>query len=395
MNELERIPFGFNEVALNKRRQWIKDKGLNWEPCSPELTGSMRGLIENHVGQVSIPLGLAGPCVIDGTYAKGTYYIPVATMEGTLVLSMSRGFHAAALCGGMQTQHVQQTLSRSPIFSFKSLETLNTFSHWIDEKFAALKEVAERNTSHGKLLRIDQYQVHNNLILDFIYTTAEAAGQNMTTFCTHAVCKFIQSTLEHQLSFSYLLESNFNSDKNPSTKVLLTGRGHKVVATCTLSAEVCHTIFNSSPQKFADGMRIARYGSALANILGVNFHVANALAAIYLATGQDCACVSENAIGLFDVVYLPENDSLQCVLTMPSITVGTVGGGTVLPQQQANLKLINCLGENSSKRLAELVCASALALEMSLGAAVVANEFAQAHLLYGRKRKRRKVHAEV
>ena len=116
MNQEEKNPFGFSELSFNKRRQWMKDQGLNWESCSPELMGSMRGLIENHVGQISVPLGLAGPCVIDGSYVKGTYYIPVTTLEGTLVLFMSRGFYAAVQCGGIQTKHIQQKLLRSPFF---------------------------------------------------------------------------------------------------------------------------------------------------------------------------------------------------------------------------------------------------------------------------------------
>ena len=96
----------------------------------------------------------------------------------------------------------------------------------------------------------------------------------------------------------------------------------------------------------------------------------NALTAIYLATGQDCACVSENAAALFSSVYLPERDAFQCMLTLPSIALETIGGSTMLSQQHANLKLINCIGENSSKRLAELIGASALALEISLGTAI-------------------------
>ena len=118
----------------------------------------------------------------------------------------------------------------------------------------------------------------------------------------------------------------------------------------------------------------------------------NALTEIYLDTEQDCACVSENAAALFDSVYLPERDALQCIFTLPS----TIGGGTMLPQQHANLKLINCIGENASKRLAELIGVSALALEISLGAAIVTHTFAQVHLsLHERKKERRKSYAEI
>lgn len=394
MNVSDRIPFGWDEAAWQRRQQWMQERGLSWKACPPELTGSLRGLIENPIGQVTLPLALAGPCVIKGTYAQGTYYIPVVTTEGTLCLSMTRGFMVTAESGGIETQHVQQILSRSPIFSFRRLQDVTTFSQWITAQFPLLKQVAETQTDHGILLRIDQYQIHDRLILDFVYTTAEAAGQNMVTFCTYEVCQFIQSQLSH-IEFSYLLESNFNSDKNPSTKNLLMGRGHKVIATCTLPASVCQSMLNCEPQQLVEGMRMANYGSALANIVGINLHLANALTAIYLATGQDCACVSENAIGLLDSMYLHDTNSVKVVLTMPSITVGTVGGGTILPQQQVNLGLMNCLGKDSSKRLAELVCASALALEISLGAAIAANEFAQAHLRYGRRRKRRKAHAPI
>lgn len=391
MDISEKIPSGFNELALERRKKWIKDKNLDWRLCDPNLKGSMHGLIENHIGQISIPLGLAGPLKIEGAYAKGTFYVPLATLEGTLALSMTRGLITTSLSGGIKTQHVKQELSRSPIFSFDSFENKMFFSKWIVDNFKSIKSIAEKETNFGRLLRIEQYHIHEHLILDFVYTTGEAAGQNMTTFCTFAACEFIKHSLSDKFNLSYLIECNFNSDKNASSKTLIQTRGHSVISSCIISNEICQKVLGCTTKEMADSWNFGRYGNTLANCVGLNLHNANALSAIYLATGQDCACVAENSCGIVDFIYSQETKNLKCILTMPSISVGTVGGGTLLPQQQANLKLLNCLGKDSSKKLAEIICASSLALEISLGAAITNNSFTRAHKIFGRKKERTSV----
>jgi hydroxymethylglutaryl-CoA reductase (NADPH) len=139
-----------------------------------------------------------------------------------------------------------------------------------------------------------------------------------------------------------------------------------------------------SAKDYVDGWIQCTRGSQEAGIFGMNMHVANALTAIYMATGQDVASVVENAGGIISY-EIRNSDDLYATITMPSITVGTVGGGTRLRQARKNLELLGCTGKDSSKKLAEIVCACALALELSLGGAIVSDEFAFSHAKYGRK----------
>ncbi|MDK1030248.1 MAG: hydroxymethylglutaryl-CoA reductase, partial [Anaerolineae bacterium] len=189
------------------------------------------------------------------------------------------------------------------------------------------------------------------------------------TIATAEACRYIHENYSSKNRYRYLIESNFNSDKNPAYKTLLLGRGHQVVASAQISNRNLKRIFRSTTENFLDGYRQLTVGSLLAGVVGLNLHVSNALTAIYLATGQDTACVSENSVGIM-TCEIRNGDDLYITLSMPSITVGTVGGGTRLLQQRKNLEMLKCTAKNSSKKLAEIVCASALDLELSLGGAI-------------------------
>ncbi|MCH7858691.1 MAG: hydroxymethylglutaryl-CoA reductase [Candidatus Marinimicrobia bacterium] len=375
---------GYSRKDTDTRKKWLaKHTGIELDDTLRNEPEDLKGIIENHVGFMNIPMAIASPLVINGSYAKGEFCVPICTLEGTLALSMSRGMLATALSGGITTRHIKQELSRSPVFIFETIDESGPFLEWVNKQHRKIKKVAESTTKHGKLLRIDKYTSHNTLILDFVYYTAEASGQNMVTIATSAACKYIQENYSSKNGFRYLIESNFNSDKNPAYKTLLLGRGHHVVASTIISNRTLKRIFRSSTENFLDGYRQLTIGSLLAGVVGLNLHVANALTAIYLATGQDTACVSENSIGIM-TCEMRNGDDLFLALSMPSITVGTVGGGTRLVQQKKNLEILGCTGKNSSKKLAEIICASALALELSLGGAILSNEFAVSHLNYGR-----------
>jgi hydroxymethylglutaryl-CoA reductase (NADPH) len=378
-------PRGFEEEDTQKRLQWLEDKtGVRLDEVEPDQISDYRGIIENHVGSVKMPMAVAGPLVLSGSYAQGEYYVPICTLEATLSMSMSRGLYLTSLSGGIKTRHLKQELSRSPVFIFDDIEDAPEFKLWLEQNFEQIKIAAESTTNHGKLLRIDPYLIQNSVILDFVYSTAEAAGQNMVTIATQAACQYIQEDYDCGKPFHYFIESNFNCDKNPATKTILLGRGHQVTASTLIKGRYLKRVLRADAAHYVRGWRQCGRGSQLAGVVGMNMHVSNALAAIYLATGQDVACVSENALGSMDM-EVRNGEDLYASLTMPSLTVGTIGGGTGLGQQRRNLELLGCVGENSSKMLAEIVCAAALGLELSLGASVLTNEFAQAHDRY-RKR---------
>ena len=383
MNKLT-PPRGYAQADTEARKTWLKEQAGHQVPDfaldDPE---NLKGLIENHVGFVGLPQSISGPLKIDGTYAQGDFYVPLCTVEGTLTISMTRGFYLTHRSGGIKTRHVKQELSRAPIFRFQEIEQALNFMEQVDEHYDEIKAAAESTTKHGKLLRIDKIPIHNRVILDFIYHTAEAAGQNMVTMSTDAACRYIVDKLSNGSPYKYYVESNYNADKNPAHRSLIKGRGHHVIASFQIPNRVLKKLLRVTADEIVEALVDKHLGSQMAGLLGMNLHVANALAALYLALGQDVACVAENAIGI--ATYEKRGDDLYATLSMPSLTVGTVGGATRLNAQRANLELVGCAGgEHSSRKLAEIICASALALEISLAGAIVSNEFAEAHAKFGR-----------
>lgn len=377
-------PRGYTPDDIERRRQWLAQRtAAAVPPFRLDEPEQLQGLCENQIGYIGIPLSIAGPLRIHGRHAQGEFYIPLCTLEGTLALSMTRGLLVTYMSGGIHVRHIKQELSRCPIFTFEDHGDAARFLVWVDEHTPAIRAAAEATTRHGKLLRIDHHPIHNRVILDCVYHTAEAAGQNMVTLATEAACQFIMDSFRAERPFHYLIESNFSADKNPAYRSLLNGRGHHVIATCRIRGSVLKRLLRVNAAELAACFTDLHIGSQLGGVLGLNLHLANTLAAIYLATGQDVACVAENSVGLCHGEQ--DGDDFVGSLSLPSLTVGTVGGATRLHQQRANLELLGCTGPDSSKKLAEIICGAAFGLELSLAGAIVSHEFADAHAMFGRK----------
>ena len=374
------IPKGYANEDTDKRLDWLRDKiGFNYDTDLSTTPEDLKGIIENHIGFMKIPMAVAGPLKIEGKYANGEYYVPICTLEGTLALSMTRGMIATHRCDGIRVSHIKQELSRAPVFTFDNLNKSADFMSWIDKNFKEIKSVAESTTNHGKLLRIDQYPIQNYVILDFILDTGNAAGQNMVTLAAKTSCDYIKE----KTGAEFFLESGFNSDKKASARNMIMGRGHSVIAETTISNSVIRSILDVDISNLKKYQEIGPTTTRLAGTEGCHLHISNALTAIYLATGQDTACVAENSIGHYQIE--PQENDVKFRLTLPSMTIGTVGGGTRLSPQQQNLKLLGCdTGDTAARKLAEIICASALALEISLFSALASHTFTRAHMKYGR-----------
>ena len=379
-NNKKMIPKGYANEDTDKRVDWLSDKiGFNYDTDLSTTPEDLKGIIENHIGFMKIPMAVAGPLKIEGKYAKGEYYVPICTLEGTLALSMTRGMIATHRCDGIRVSHIKQELSRAPVFTFDNLNKSADFMSWIDKNFKEIKSVAESTTNHGKLLRIDQYPIQNYVILDFILDTGNAAGQNMVTLAAKTSCDYIKE----KTGAEFFLESGFNSDKKASARNMIMGRGHSVIAETTISNSVIRSILDVDISNLKKYQEIGPTTTRLAGTEGCHLHISNALTAIYLATGQDTACVAENSIGHYQIE--PQENDVKFRLTLPSMTIGTVGGGTRLSPQQQNLKLLGCdTGDTAARKLAEIICASALALEISLFSALASHTFTRAHMKYGR-----------
>ena len=379
-NNKKMIPKGYASKDTDKRLDWLSEKiGFDYDSDLSITPEDLKGIIENHIGFMKIPMAVAGPLKIDGKYAKGEYYVPICTLEGTLAISMTRGMIATHRCDGIRVSHIKQELSRAPVFTFDNLNKSADFMSWIDENFSEIKSIAESTTNYGKLLRIDQYPIQNYVILDFILDTGNAAGQNMVTLAAKNSCDYIKE----KTGSEFFLESGFNSDKKASARNMIMGRGHSVIAETTISNSVIRSILDVDIANLKKYQEIGPTTTRLAGTEGCHLHISNALTAIYLATGQDTACVAENSIGHYQIE--PQENDVKFRLTLPSMTIGTVGGGTRLSPQQQNLKLLGCdTGDTAARKLAEIICASALALEISLFSALASHTFTRAHMKYGR-----------
>lgn len=383
MTELKRnrIPRGYEPEDSDRRVEWLKDqKKINIEEVPLDNTNELKGIIENHIGYMKLPMAIAGPLDLKGEYANGEYMVPICTLEGTLSASMNRGMYATSLCDGITTQHYRQELSRAPVFIFDNLRSSKEFQVWVEKNKEKIAKVAESTTQHGKIIKINQYPIQNYVILDFVLDTGNAAGQNMVTLAAKVACDFIKEKTGNK----FFLESNLNSDKKASIRNMLLGRGHGVIAETTISSSVMNRVLGVDPKQLNKYWSFFPIISSMAGTIGNGIHISNALTAIYLATGQDTACVAENSIGHFEINEV--DDGLSFRLTLPSLTIGTVGGGTRLNQQQQNLKMLGCTNEpDSSKKLAEIIAGATLSLEISLLSAIASHTWTSAHMKYGRK----------
>ena len=332
--------------------------------------------IENMIGTVKLPIGVIGPLRINGLNAEGDFPVPLATTEAALVASYGRGALAANRAGGIATAVLYEGVLRTPAFVLDGLLQAGQFVDWVVSHADAVQAAAEATTQHGKLVSLEPAIDNNIAFLLCRYTTGDAAGQNMVTIATEALCEHIAAHCPIPIRKWYV-EGNFSGDKKASHLGKLTGRGRKVSASVTLPHEVVERTLRVSAQEMLDYGAVANLGSLLSGQLGAQAHYANGLAALYIATGQDAACVAESAVGFTRME--PREAGLFCSVTMPNILVGTVGGGTSLPSQSAGLEIMGLKGAGNAAKLAEIAAAVCLCGEISIVAAMAAGHFAGAH----------------
>ncbi len=333
--------------------------------------------IENFIGTMRIPVGLAGPLRVNGLHAHGDYYVPLATTEGALVASYHRGALAVTDSGGCAALLLGESLGRAPGFIFDRLEQAGRFAAWVAGQFQALQEAAAATTSHGRLCDVQVTVEGNHVYLGLEFHTADAAGQNMVTLAADAVCKWV---LAHApvTPKRHFVEANLSGDKKASARSFLAVRGRKVSCEAVLPAEVVRDRLRTSAVAMVDYWRMSALGGVMSGTIGVHGHYANGLAALYIATGQDAACVSESAVGITRFEETPDG-GLYAAVTLPNLIVGTVGGGVNLPGAALALRILGIPRDGGANALAEVACALALAGELSIIAALSAGHFAGAH----------------
>ena len=342
-----------------------------------------RGNIENFIGAAQVPIGIAGPLLVNGEHASGEFYVPLATTEGALVASYNRGMRVLHESGGATVTISQDHMQRSPAFLFASARDARDFGLWVNETIAKIREVVERTTSVGKLEGITQFAIGPNLYMRFDYTTGDAAGQNMVSKATLAGCEWIKKN--YSQSIDYILTGNIDTDKKHSHINTLLTRGKRVIAEVTTSAETLQTLVGVSPKDLFRARQISQAGAFMAGSANNGAHAANGLTALFIATGQDVANIAESHSGLL-YTQLLDNGDYYWSITLPSVILATHGGGTGLATQRECLELLGCTGSGSAKKLAEIAAATVLAGEISLSSAVLAGDWVTGHEQFGRNR---------
>jgi hydroxymethylglutaryl-CoA reductase (NADPH) len=333
--------------------------------------------IENFIGTVKVPVGLAGPLRVNGLFAHGDFYVPLATTEAALVASYSRGAQLLTEAGGCTALLLNEGVSRAPGFAFASVTDAALFVMWATANLEAFTAAAAATTRHGRLVDMQAALEGNHVYLVFDFTTGEAAGQNMATIATEAICRYIG---EHApvCATHCVVEANLSGDKKATTQSFMRVRGKKVSAEVRLSAELIARRLHTTPTALVDYWRMSAIGGVMSGSIGIHGHYANGLAALFIACGQDAACVAEATMGVtrFEVTG---DGGLYAAVTLPSLIVGTVGGGTGLPSQRACLDVLGLRGPDSARALAEISAGLALAGELSITGALASGEFTRAH----------------
>ncbi|MEM7550804.1 MAG: hydroxymethylglutaryl-CoA reductase [Bacteroidota bacterium] len=378
----------YSEESIKTRQKFVEEfaktelKHVPHYSFDPHI---LQGNIEHFAGVAQIPLGFAGPMKIDGEHAKGEFIIPMATTEGTLVASYNRGIKAINMSGGVKCTISGDAMQRAPVFVFEDARGARDFVTWVDENFKKIAEEAESTTSIGKLTYIDPFLSNKFAYLRFNYTTGDAAGQNMVGRATFAACSWIIDHYKGQKITNFYLESNLATDKKASQVNVMRTRGKRVIAEATLKREVLTGFMRVEPEQLAYHNQIANVGTILSGANNNGAHSANGITAMFIATGQDVANVSESSAGIFYSEVTKEGD-LYISITIPSLIVATYGGGTSLATQRECLELLGCYGKGTVHKFAEIVAGVVLAGELSLGSAISSSDWVSSHEEYGRNR---------
>ena len=362
--------------STKERREYIeKSRKIKLDNTARILIEDEKDInCENLIGASAFPLGVAGPLSIDGK----DYFIPLATTEGALVASVSRGCKAINLSGGTKSFIENVGVTRGPVFETSGLEESMKLKKWLKDNFNLLKIEAEKTSSHLKLKKLGTRIAGTYVYVRFYFDTQEAMGMNMVTIATEKISQFIQKNTKVRC---LAVSGNFCIDKKPAWLNFISGRGKKAWAEAVLKREVVKDVLKTTPEEFFEvWLSKCMIGSAMSGSLGFNAHFANVVAAFFAATGQDMAHTVEGSMGVTTSKVL-ENGDLYVSIYMPSVMIGTVGGGTKLKIKQEALSII---GAENSIELAKVLSGAVLAGEISLIASLAEGTLAKTHQKLGR-----------
>ena len=373
-------------TGRDERLEFLRARGVEM----PHLAGrlpqvdpiNLRGNIEQFIGMTQIPTGVIGPLRVNGFHAHGDFYVPLATSEGALVASYHRGARLITQSGGAACLTTIEQVQRAPGFVFESIAEAGHFAAWASGEFGRFRKVAATRTRHGKLIDLLVHMETRTVYLMFAFYTGDASGQNMVTLCTDAICQDIVARTP-VAPRQWFIESNLSGDKKATALSFMNTRGRKVMAEVTVPRALVESVLHTTPERVCDYWRLSFIAGVQSGSIGVTGHFANGIAAMFLACGQDVACVSEAAVGV-NRFELTASGDLYCGVDLPNLISGTVGGGTRLPTAVECLRLLDCEGPGKAAKFAEICAAVVLGGELSIAGALAAGQFARAHQNLGR-----------
>jgi hydroxymethylglutaryl-CoA reductase (NADPH) len=376
----------YTPEAAAKRRAFVEEQTrvklehVGQYSFSPS---ALPGNVENFIGVAQVPIGLAGPLRINGEHAKGDFYVPLATSEGTLVASYSRGMRLLSECGGVKTTVVEQYMQRSPVFIWDDALQAREFGKWVEENFDGIKAAAETTTRSGKLQNIYQYSVGPLRHLRFNYTTGDAAGQNMTGRQHLPPANGSRKTIPAVRAISS--PATWTRTRSIRASTCLSRAANASSPKRVIKKDILKSLMRVDTKDLFYTRQISQAGAFLAGSANNGAHAANGLTAMFIATGQDVANVSESHAG---VVYnqLLDNGDFYWSITLTSLIVATYGGGTGLATQRECLEMLDCYGKGKANKFAEICAGVVLAGETSLSSAILAGDWVSSHDELGRNR---------
>lgn len=371
--------------ATDIRREFLEQKYdidlSNISNYSLDMERASARNIENSIGVLQLPMGIAGPLKVNGEYCQREVYVPLATSEGALVASVNRGASTITSSGGVNARVISDIMTRAPAIKCDNATDAIKIKQWFVDNFTELKEIAESTTSHGKLIKIDPILIVGNYVYPrFVYSTGDSMGMNMVTIASE---KILDKLASETTAIHLALSGNVCVDKKPAAINMVEGRGKSVVADILIPKEIVAKKLKTTAEAIQE-VNIAKnfMGSAASGSMAFNAHYANMVAAIFLATGQDAAHVVEGSLGITTAEN--RDGDLYFSVNLPDLPVATVGGGTSLEVAKEGLNILGVAGSGKAREFAEIVASTVLAGELSLLGALAAGHLARAHQELGR-----------
>jgi len=374
-----------HEPGIVAERQALAER-LAGRPL-PHLAGApvppreARGKIENLVGFAQVPVGLAGPLVVHTSSGSRELLVPMATTEGALVASYSRGMRLLREAGGARAYTLKVGLSQHPMLVYTSIEEATRAASVASGGFDAYAALVSGITRHGRLIEVIPEVHGRRLVLRLVFTTGDAIGINMAA----RAADIISEQLARETGARERYVHGQDVEKRANARAFVEGRGRSVAAEVRVERDLLQRVLRATPEQLARIWRSYAHGFARMGTQNWAVQSANGLAAVMLACGQDVAYLAECATGMLELDVEPDG-SLHASVQLPSLLVGTVGGGSGQGTARECLELMGCAGTGGAEPFAEVLAATVLAGDLSLMAAFTSHEFVAAHEALGRNR---------